>query len=52
MTIKVTERGDGSFDIDWNPKDPVESIMNEWTEEDFIKALQEYIEQHKKNKLE
>jgi len=52
MTIKVTERGDGSFDIDWDEKDPVESIMNEWTEEDFIKALQEYIEQHKKNKLE
>jgi hypothetical protein len=52
MTIKVTERGDGSFDIDWNPNDPVESIMNEWTEEDFVKALQEYIEQHKNNKLE
>jgi hypothetical protein len=52
MTIKVTERGDGSFDIDWDPNDPVESIMNEWTEEDFIQALQEYLEQHKKNKLE
>ena len=52
MTIKVTERGDGSFDIDWDEKDSVESIMNDWTEEDFIKALQEYIEQHKKNKLE
>jgi hypothetical protein len=50
--IEVTQEPDGSMTIDWNPKDPVESIMNEWTEEDFIKALQEYIEQHKKNKLE
>jgi hypothetical protein len=43
MTIKVTERGDGSFDIDWDPKDPVESIMNDWTEEDFIEALKEHL---------
>jgi len=52
MTIKVTERGDGSFDIYWNEKDPVESLFNEWTDVDFIKALQEYIEQHKNDKLE
>jgi hypothetical protein len=50
--IEVQQNDDGSLQIDWDPKDPVESIMNEWTEEDFIKALQEYIEQHKKNKLE
>jgi hypothetical protein len=43
MTIKVTERGDGSFDIEWNEKDPVESIMNEWTEEDFIQAIKDHL---------
>jgi hypothetical protein len=50
--IEVTQETDGSMTIDWDPNDPVESIMNDWTAEDFIKALQEYIEQHKKNKLE
>ena len=49
MTIKVTERGDGSFDIDWNPNDPVESIMNEWNEEDFIQAIKDHLETVKKN---
>jgi hypothetical protein len=49
MTIKVTERGDGSFDIDWDPNDPVESIMNEWTEEDFIQAIKDHLETVKKN---
>jgi len=49
MTIKVTERGDGSFDIDWNPNDPVESIMNDWTEEDFIQAIKDHLETVKKN---
>jgi hypothetical protein len=49
MTIKVTERGDGSFDISWNEKDPVESIMNEWVEEDFIQALKDHLETVKKN---
>ena len=49
MTIKVTERGDGSFDIDWDSKDPIESIMNEWTEEDFIQAIKDHLETVKKN---
>jgi hypothetical protein len=49
MRENVTERGDGSFDIDWDPNDPVESIMNEWTEEDFIQALKDHLETVKKN---
>ena len=49
MTIKVTERGDGSFDIDWDPKDTVESIMNEWNEEEFIQAIKDHLETVKKN---
>jgi hypothetical protein len=51
MTIKVNENTDGSFEIDWDPNDPVESIMNDWTAEDFIQALQEYLEQLKTDKL-
>ena len=39
MTIEVTEREDGSFDISWDKNDPVESQLNTWTEGDFIKAL-------------
>jgi len=37
--IEVTEREDGSFDISWDENDPVESIMNTWTEQDFIDAI-------------
>jgi hypothetical protein len=44
MTIKVTEREDGSFDIEWNEKDPQESIFNTWTESDFLDAIQKYLD--------
>jgi hypothetical protein len=44
MTIKVNENPDGSMTIDWNPNDPVESIMNEWTEQDFIDAIKKSLE--------
>jgi hypothetical protein len=42
--IEVRENEDGSFQIDWNPNDPVESIMNEWTEQDFIDAIKKSLE--------
>jgi hypothetical protein len=42
--IEVHENEDGSFQIDWDENDPVESIMNDWTEEDFIQALQKCLE--------
>jgi hypothetical protein len=42
--IEVHENEDGSFQIDWNPNDPVESIMNEWTEQDFIDAIKKSLE--------
>jgi hypothetical protein len=44
MTIKVTEKEDGSFDIEWDEKDPVESIMNTWTESDFLDAIQKHLD--------
>lgn len=39
MTLEVKEKEDGSFDISWDPNDPVESVFNTWTEEDFINCI-------------
>jgi hypothetical protein len=47
--IEVTQEPDGSMTIDWDPNDPVESIMNDWTAEDFIQALKDHLETLKKN---
>lgn len=41
--IEVTEEKNGTFTISWDEKDPVESIMNTWTESDFIDAIQEHL---------
>lgn len=38
--INVKQEDDGSFTIDWDENDPQESILNTWTEEDFINAIQ------------
>lgn len=43
--IKVEEKGDGSFDISWDENDPVESIFNTWTQEDFVKVIESYLNQ-------
>lgn len=40
MTISVTQNPDGTFEITWDENDPQESILNTWTEEDFINAIQ------------
>ena len=34
--INVKDNGDGSFIIEWDENDPQESILNDWTKEDFI----------------
>jgi len=39
MTIQVTEEQNGSLTISWDNNDPVESILNTWTEQDFIEAI-------------
>jgi hypothetical protein len=49
MTIKVTEKKDGTFDIEWNEKDPQESIMNTWTESDFLDAIQKHLDKLKQD---
>ena len=41
--IQVTEKADGSFDISWDERDPVEKILNDWTEEDFVNVIQEHL---------
>jgi len=44
MTIEVTENEDKSFTISWDETSPTESILNTWTEEDFIKVIMENLE--------
>ena len=38
--INVKDNGDGSFTIDWDENDPAESILNDWTKEDFIQFFE------------
>jgi hypothetical protein len=42
--IDVKEREDGSFDISWDPNSPTESILNTWTEQDFIDCIRQECE--------
>jgi hypothetical protein len=44
MTIEVTENEDNSLTISWDETSPTESILNTWTEEDFIKVIMERLE--------
>ena len=38
--IDVKQEDDNTFTIYWDENDPQESILNTWTEEDFINAIQ------------
>ena len=38
--INVKQEEDGSFTISWDENDPQESILNTWTQDDFINAIQ------------
>ena len=44
MTIEVTDHNDGTFTISWDENDPLESVFNDWTEEDFLQMLTEQAE--------
>lgn len=37
--INVKDQGDGSFIIEWDENDSEESILNDWTKEDFTNFL-------------
>jgi hypothetical protein len=41
--IQVTVNEDKSFTISWDETSPTESILNTWTEDDFIKAIMEHV---------
>jgi len=45
MTIKVDILGDGNFEIEWDENDPIESQLNEWSEDDFVNAILQGCEQ-------
>lgn len=45
--IEVKELADNSFEISWDENDPLESIMNTWTENDFLDAIEKYLNQLK-----
>jgi hypothetical protein len=47
--IQVTENEDKSFTISWDETSPTESILNTWTEDDFIKVIMERVEELKDN---
>ncbi|AIX24364.1 hypothetical protein AAJ62_gp020 [Synechococcus phage ACG-2014g] len=33
--MNVKELPDGKLEIEWDENDPIESVLNNWTEEDF-----------------
>ena len=37
--IDVKENEDGTFEISWDENDPVERVLNTWTEQDFIDTI-------------
>jgi predicted flavoprotein YhiN len=39
MTLEVKELENQSFEITWDPDDPVESVFNTWSEEDFTNCI-------------
>lgn len=47
--IEVKEESDGSLTISWDENDPQESILNTWTESDFIDTLRKACEEKLKD---
>jgi len=47
--IEVTEEKDGTFTISWDENDPVESMMNTWTEQDFIDVITKRVKELEEN---
>ena len=41
--IEVTSNEDNSLTITWDETSPTESILNTWTEDDFIKVIMDAI---------
>ena len=45
--INVEQINENEFTISWDENSPTESIFNTWTEEDFINAIDEYLQKLK-----
>jgi hypothetical protein len=49
-SLKVSERDDGSFDLEWDENDPMYNFLNdkdqEWIQNWFNEAIERYIEMH------
>ena len=43
--IDCIENEDGTFTISWDENDPLESVLNDWTEADFIEVIRNYAEE-------
>lgn len=43
MTIEVKENEDKTFTISWDENSPTESILNTWTEKDFVRVIMEHL---------
>ena len=39
MTIKATIKDDETIIFDWDENDPADSVLNTWTEQDFLYAI-------------
>lgn len=39
MTIIATVNDDETITFDWDENDPVDSVLNTWTEQDFLNAI-------------
>jgi len=50
--IECKEEDDGSFTFSWDENDPIESQLNTWTEEDFIKAIADHLDKLKNEEQE
>jgi len=50
--IQVHEEENGSFTISWDENDPKESLLNTWTEEDFIQCIMDRCNQILENEVE
>ena len=43
--IDCIQNEDGTFTISWDENDPLESVLNDWTEADFIEVIRNYAEE-------
>ena len=41
--IEVKEEANGSFTINWDENDPLESMLNTWKEDDFVNAISQQL---------